>query len=210
MYPFVDYTWNAIKGECAHDCSYCYKKRWVKQSPLHLDERELKTDLGSGNFIFVCSGCDLFSPDVPKEWIERVWEHAKKYPKNRYLWHTKNPRRLASLIEPSGRDTACVTLESNRWYLEVYRRAPPPIERVTWLNEWEGKRMIAVEPVLDFDPDLFCGMILETLPVQVNIGADSGRNNLPEPSKEKVIKLIKELEKFTRVYQKKNLGRLLK
>ena len=46
-------------------------------------------------------------------------------------------------------------------------------------------------------------------PIQVNIGADSGGNNLPEPSKEKIIELIFELEKFTKVKQKKNLKRLL-
>ena len=40
-------------------------------------------------------------------------------------------------------------------------------------------------------------------------GADSNnkRNNLPEPSKQKVEALIKELEKFTKVNQKSNLKR---
>lgn len=37
---------------------------------------------------------------------------------------------------------------------------------------------------------------------------DSGRNNLPEPSKEKVLQLVAELEKFTVIHNKKNLGRL--
>lgn len=44
---------------------------------------------------------------------------------------------------------------------------------------------------------------------QVNIGADSGKNNLSEPSAEKVRALIDELSKFTKVVQKKNLRRLL-
>jgi len=48
------------------------------------------------------------------------------------------------------------------------------------------------------------------MPVQVNIGADSGHNHLPEPSKEKILELISELEKFTTVKQKSNLKRLLK
>ena len=49
-------------------------------------------------------------------------------------------------------------------------------------------------------------------PVQVNIGADSSpkHNNLPEPSKEKILELIAELGNFTKVVQKKNLKRLLK
>lgn len=45
---------------------------------------------------------------------------------------------------------------------------------------------------------------------QVNIGADSGGNHLPEPSAAKVLALIEELVKFTTVERKKNLARLLK
>ena len=51
MYGFVTHTWNPIRGECPHDCKYCYMKKWGKQKPLRLVEKELKTDLGSGNFI---------------------------------------------------------------------------------------------------------------------------------------------------------------
>ena len=50
MYEFITHTWNTIKGECPHGCSYCYMKRWGKQQPVHFDEKELKTDLGIGNF----------------------------------------------------------------------------------------------------------------------------------------------------------------
>ena len=46
MYEFITLTWNTIKGECPHGCSYCYMKRWGKQPPLHFDEKELKTKLG--------------------------------------------------------------------------------------------------------------------------------------------------------------------
>jgi hypothetical protein len=46
-------------------------------------------------------------------------------------------------------------------------------------------------------------------PAQVNIGADSGHNNLPEPPKEKVLELIAELQKFTRLVEKKNLKRII-
>ena len=52
MYEFITHTWNTIKGECPHGCSYCYMKRWGKQPPVHFDEKELKTDLGKNNFIF--------------------------------------------------------------------------------------------------------------------------------------------------------------
>ncbi len=63
---------------------------------------------------------------------------------------------------------------------------------------------------MDFDLDKLVPLISVCRPIQVNIGADSGNNGLPEPSKEKVLKLIEELEKFTKVKQKKNLNRLVK
>ena len=47
-------------------------------------------------------------------------------------------------------------------------------------------------------------------PEQVNLGADSGKNGLPEPSKEAVLELIDELGKFTKVKIKKNLIRIIK
>lgn len=44
---------------------------------------------------------------------------------------------------------------------------------------------------------------------QINLGADSGNNHLPEPSKEKVLQLITELKKFTIIHNKSNLKRIL-
>ncbi len=63
MYDFVTHRWNPIKGKCPHECAYCYMKRFPL-GPLHLDEKELRTDLGSGNFIFVGSGTDMWAEEV--------------------------------------------------------------------------------------------------------------------------------------------------
>jgi hypothetical protein len=51
--------------------------------------------------------------------------------------------------------------------------------------------------------------MLQTLYQRKSTCADSGNNHLPEPPKEKVIELISELQKFTTIYQKKNLRRLV-
>ena len=53
-------------------------------------------------------------------------------------------------------------------------------------------------------------MLKSASPKQVNIGADSGNNNLPEPSKEKVMQLIEGLNEFTTIHNNSNLKRLLK
>lgn len=78
MYNFITHTWNPIKGKCLHDCTYCYMKRWGKQASIHLDEQEMKTELGQANHIFVGSSCDLFAADIPDEWIVRVLNKTRE------------------------------------------------------------------------------------------------------------------------------------
>ncbi len=88
--------------------------------------------------------------------------------------------------------------------------APSPIMRVSDFSRiLPNRRMITVEPIMEFDINGFVELIKECQPDQVNIGADSGRHNLPEPPKGKVLELIQELKKFTTVVEKKNLGRLV-
>jgi hypothetical protein len=72
------------------------------------------------------------------------------------------------------------------------------------------KTYVTIEPIMDFDLEEFVIELKQCNPIQVNIGADSGNNNLPEPSKEKLLALINELKKFKVIDQKRNLSRLLK
>jgi DNA repair photolyase len=209
MYQFVTHTWNPVRGKCPYACSYCYVGRWGDaQKPLRLDRKDLNTNLGAGRFIFICSGCDLFHPDIPEDWIAGVCEKTMRYQSNKYLWHTKNAKRLVELIEPGPADVACVTIESdiNRSNISA---APAPFERAMYLRQWEGKKMITVEPIMDFGLDAFADLILSCHPDQVNIGADSGGNGLPEPSAWKIEALVDALEKHTTVHLKKNLNRLV-
>ena len=72
------------------------------------------------------------------------------------------------------------------------------------------KKMITIEPIMDFDLQSFLLMIDMIEPGQINIGADSMKMGLAEPSTEKVRSLIRALEeKKYLVYLKKNLKRLL-
>jgi len=213
MYPFVTHTWNAIKGECPHNCKYCYMKVY-KQSPLHFDEKELKVNLGEGNFIFVGSSCDMFAKEVNASWILKVLEHCRKYPNNTYLFQTKNPRHFIYFKDSYPKDTIFgITLETNRIHLIAgYTKAPLSEERVDALkvlSDYCHKTMITIEPIMDFDLEIMVKWIKAINPTWVNIGADSKGHNLPEPSKEKIEALIKELDKFTEVKKKDNLKRLL-
>jgi hypothetical protein len=189
-------------------------KRWGKQPPLHFDEKELKTDLGKNNFIFVGSSCDMFAESIPYEWIIKTLDYCAQYPENNYFLQTKSPDRFSSFLnELKPNFSVCTTLETNRSYGNIMNNCPSPEDRAltfSWIHNCN--KYITIEPIMDFDLPEFITMIKHCNPRQVNIGADSSsnRNKLPEPPKEKILELITELEKFTTVVQKKNLHRLLK
>jgi hypothetical protein len=90
------------------------------------------------------------------------------------------------------------------------QNCPPPFKRALAMYRIDLKKYLTIEPILDFDLNEMIEIVKSVNPIQVNTGADSGNNHLPEPSKDKILVLIKELEKFTIVKQKSNLSRLLK
>jgi len=205
MYPFVTHTWNTVKGRCSHDCNYCYMKRF-KQNAIRFDEKELKTDLGRGNFIFVGSSNDMFARDIPDEWIDRTLKHCEQFD-NTYLFQSKNPMRFHGYCFPENTMLA-TTIETNRDY--NFSKAPHPHDRVIGLlNLFDYERIVTIEPIMDFDAEILVPWINNLLPAWVVIGADSKGHNLPEPSASKIKTLIDALKRFTTVKLKRNLNRLL-
>ncbi len=205
MYGFVTHTWNAIKGQCEHDCEYCYMKKF-KLNPVRFDEKELKCNLGEGNFIFVGSGNDMFSKDIPADWISQTIDHCFEYNKNKYLFQSKNPIRMSYYAMP-GTTIFATTIESNRDY--PISKAPLIKERIEGIKSILGyDKMITIEPILRFDLDELVGMIKSVEPIQVNVGADSKGHHLPEPSTEEINRLIEALKPLTKVFLKDNLKRL--
>ncbi len=211
MYPFIDYTWNTVKGKCWHDCSYCYAKKYTLKS-VRLAREELTTDLLSGKFLFIGSSCDMWAENIPDEWIDQTLDLCYEYDDNKYLFQTKNPARFRRILMPDLHLILCATLETNRYYPEIMRNSPKPQDRIDEMKiiaETGFDTHVTIEPVMDFDLDEMVSMIKTCSPKQVNIGADSCNTNLPEPSKEKLLQLIEKLEEFTVVHKKPNLGRLL-
>jgi hypothetical protein len=211
MFGFVTHTWNAIKGKCGYRCSYCYVSRWGSLSDIRLDTVELNRNLGENKNIFICSGCDIFNPRIYDEWIESVIDHALHY-KNKYLLHTKNPERVLFWEKniKQGSFILGTTIESNRFYKEITGGAPEPWKRFESVKKFGGSKMITITPVLDFDLNEFSDLILESNPVQVNLGADTGNNHLPEPKPSKIRDLINILKSNDiTIHLEKNLKRLL-
>ncbi len=210
MYNFTTHTWNPVKGLCSHKCHYCFMKRFP-QKPIRLDERCFKDKLGGDNYIFVGSSTDLFAQDVPKEWIQKVIDHCKLYPTNKYLFQSKNPWRFKE-FKFSRNMILGTTLESNiPNMLDKDDSAPDITERIRAMIDIESNaKMITIEPVLDFNPMQFSEILYRIKPFQVNIGADSGGNYLQEPDKFKLELLITYIKSTDiKLVLKNNLRRLL-
>jgi hypothetical protein len=185
-------------------------KRWGEQKPLRLDNIEMKTHLGSGNFIFVGSSTDMFAADVCGTWITSVLNFMSEF-ENSYLLQSKNPYGFIEFEEIIPNDTVvCTTIETNRWYSDIMGNSPYPWDRALSMEKIQLQKYVTIEPIMDFDLDKMVELIRMCDPVQVNIGSDSGKNNLPEPSRDKLIALIDEVKKFTTIHKKLNLERLMR
>jgi len=180
------------------------------QKKLHLVEKELNDNLGQDNFIFVGSSTDMWSQSIPREWIERIIAYCMVYPHNTYLYQTKNPLRYMEFCKPP-KFVLGTTIETNREDLiKLYSKAPTIENRVYWMMQLPNlvRKMVTIEPIMDFDLFELVTIIKNIKPEWVNIGADSKGHNLPEPPKEKIFALIEELKKFTEVKIKNNLKRI--
>ena len=224
MYEFITHTWNPIIGKCPHDCKYCYviyKYGQMKNETLRLDRNSLNDDFGTGKFIFVGSGVDLFANNIPEEWINRVLNKCADGNNdlfgstNRFLFQTKNPSRMLQFIDhPIFQSSViCTTIESNRYYPSIMNHAPHVEERALAMNEIANREIetyLTIEPIMDFDLDELVNLIKLCHPEQINIGANTIKNKrLPEPSKEKILQLVDNIGSDYKLELKSNLERLL-
>ena len=210
MYPFVTHTFNTIKGKCPHGCIYCYCKKWGEQSRLHFDDKELKTDLGKDNFIFVGSSCDMWASQIQDEWIYKTTNHCRQF-ENKYLFQTKDTEHLFQLRTLLPQNSVIgTTIETDQAYDEM-GDTPSVIDRAEYLSVINYiPKMVTIEPIMDFNLIIMVELIKGCNPEWVNIGANTAHwVDLPEPPKEKILELIEALKEFTEVKIKKNLKRLI-
>ena len=215
MYPLVTHTWNPLAGQCKHECTYCYMKRSFLgnlkkyEGEVRLFEEELELDLGSNKTIFVGSATDIFGKWVPDEAIKKILDYCRNF-SNIYLFQSKNPARFVEFLDMLPKNSIiATTLETNRDYNGI-SKAPSPSERYKdFLSIKYKRKMVSIEPVIDFDLDEFLFWIKKIKPEFVSIGADSKNNDLKEPSSKKINDLIKGMENCAEIRIKKNLKRVL-
>lgn len=122
---WTDATWNPVAG-CtimSAGCTNCYAMRMAARleamgvdkyrgltrksggrakwtGVLRLDEAALSVPekWSKPRNVFVNSMSDLFHPDVPSDFIGRVWEVMKRTPRHTYQILTKRPDRMAEVL----------------------------------------------------------------------------------------------------------------
>jgi len=224
MYEFITHTWNTVVGKCPHDCKYCYaiyKYGNMINDAVRLNKESLKDNLGTGNFIFVGSGIDLFANEIPEEWIRQTLdkcacENTDLFGSaNRYLFQSKNPRRILDFINHPvfNSSIVCTTIESNRYIPSIMNKAPHVEERAEAMSVIASKGIetyLTIEPIMAFDREELIRLIRMCKPTQVNIGANTyEKKKLPEPTKQELFALVEEIKGECKVELKSNLERLI-
>lgn len=219
MYPWVTHCHTHLGGECIHKCKYCYVENPINgRNPRYTGDtrliwKEFDIQYGTNKVIFIEHYNDLFANNIPNYYILGILGHCNQYPDNKYIFQTKNPGRYAKFISnfPPNYMLGC-TIETNR-NIKGISNAPSVRERYNAMINLDIMidTFITIEPILDFDIDIFSIWIYNLQPNFVNIGSDSKSHGLPEPSIDKIMKLGENIRNMDiEVKEKRNLDRLRK
>lgn len=154
---WTDATWNPVTGctKVSPGCKYCYAERLAKRLQLMGKERYVngfKLTLHEEAIalpkrwlkprrIFVNSMSDLFHPDVPDDFIGRVFDTMVEADQHIYQVLTKRPERVAALGSK-------LPWPSNIW-IGTSIESAKYVSRADLLRQVPGKvRFLSCEPLL--------------------------------------------------------------
>ena len=189
---WTETTWNPSTGcdRTSHGCDNCYALTLAKRlkamgNPryqndgdpehsgpgfgltLHEDLLQLPYRWRAPRVVFVNSMSDLFHPDVPLDFIQRVFEVMADTPRHTYQILTKRSKRLASLaakLDWPPNVWMGVSVESKRYAFRINHLRSVPA----------AVRFISAEPVLEALPNLDLSSIHWLI-----AGGESGHNARP-------------------------------
>jgi len=204
-------SWNPFLG-CRFNCIYCFpsfhsvvawsgrmKRCILCQTYTPHEHPERLNRIPSKKAIFVCEDGDITFARY--EFMLRILEVMREDRREGRLWYlqSKNPECFNKYLSFLPENTwLLTTLETNidEDYHEI-SQAPLPSRRYNdFINlEW-SKKLLTIEPVMDFDLEIFTKWILDLKPRVVFIGYNSHPESvkLPEPDRKKLWKLIHILE----------------
>ena len=99
---WTDLTWNPVSGcsKVSPGCQNCYAEAWSKRwhrsfdVTLHPDKLKEVKKIPTKSKVFVNSMSDLFHPQVPTEFINRVFEAIRSRPDVIFQVLTKRPEEI--------------------------------------------------------------------------------------------------------------------
>jgi len=205
-------TGNFIANGCvSHNCLNSFQRQMKRQKhncikcynyEPHFHPERLKQSLPrtyGDEFIWVASSGDISFITLPN--MLKILRKIDEYPNRTFFFQTKNPRFFYDYNFPDNVMLG-VTLESNRNYPSI-SNAPSQFTRyLDFLGLSFEKKIITIEPILNFSLNIFVRWIKDIKPIRVYIGYDTKKSNLIEPSLKKTLELCEELSKFTKVKTK--------
>lgn len=204
-------TWNPFKG-CGFDCTYCVPtfkaqaKRQIKRCRTCADyiphnHPDRLSKIPDSKIVFICGNGDISycDPAFVRQIIEAITSRKRKEKQDFYL-QSKKPEFLKPYLKSLPDNVIVVTtLETNRdeGYALV-SKAPPPTERFKHFIALDHPRkVLTIEPVMDFDVDVFTNWVLRIKPEYIWLGYNSHEKSvkLPDPSPEKLQDFVARLIK---------------
>lgn len=162
---WTDYTWNPVTGctPVSEGCTRCYCRAlerrfgWPTAVTLHPERLDEPYGKRKGR-VFCCSMSDLFHPDVPTEFIRRVFDVMAYCRHLTFQVLTKRPERMLHLLA-YGDHLACDSAEHHRlltmmplpnvWLGVTAENQARADERIPLLLQVPAAvRFVSVEPML--------------------------------------------------------------
>lgn len=179
-------------------------------------EHPERVKIPSKPIIFVDGNGDITfaRPEFVRETIGIIVVHARRCPRKIFYFQSKNPACLNQYLDDlapiKDQVVLVTTLETNRdaGYDKI-SKAPLPSRRFKdfLALQWPNK-IVTIEPVMEFDFDIFVDWIKAIGPRVVYLGYNSRplKVQLPEPTQEKFWALRQALSQFTEVRLKETRG----
>lgn len=205
----------AFRG-CRFNCCYCAFRNTLSRSKCQ-DDRTFKPHAHlevlqktppktkEGEFVTIGMNGDISFLNIKNGELLAILDYCCKWKDRTFLLQSKDPEFFHEFVCPENVILG-TTMETNRFTFPrnpsmhgSYRsisEAPSINDRFDSMYELKAKKVITIEPILDFDHEPFLNAIIDLKPEWVWIGYDSkpNRNHLPEPTLEKTQELIKHLE----------------
>jgi hypothetical protein len=205
-------TWNPFKG-CRFDCVYCepsFKRQAKRQKHNCTDcynyvphyHPERLSNIPPLRTIFVCGNSDLsFCRErFMFQIIKAINKRNKRHPEKTYFFQSKRPGYFAPFLSDLPTNAIILTtLETNRdkGYRQISKAPVPTVRYKQLLSLDYPRKVVTIEPVLDFDLEVFVDWIKSINPEYVWLGYNSRPKQvqMPEPDEEKMVRFIIELKK---------------